>query len=64
MDTVKERHALPKNDPRLFQLVPVKVLKPFFAIGVRLEPGTITTLPRHVVSEMQAIGKAEFLREQ
>lgn len=51
---------LPKNDPSLFEMVEVKVLKPFFVLRVRMETGFVVQLPRHLALEMEAIGKVEI----
>ena len=50
-----------KNDPRLFKLTPVRVVRPFCIKGVKQEPESIISIPLHVAIEMRAIGKVEII---
>lgn len=48
----------PKNDPRLFEKVRLRVLKPFCVDGQRIDADTILELPRYVARDLVVLGKA------
>ena len=52
---------LPKQDPELFKLVPVRVLKPFCIGGQAQEVGTTVRVERHVAVGLVSLKKAELL---
>lgn len=61
-DTMKQgKIAAPVQDPRLFRLVKVRVLKPFCVAGKRVEIGAETEVPYHVARDLEAVGKCEIL---
>lgn len=56
--------ADPVQDPKLFRLVKVRVLRPFCVAGKRVEIGAETEVPYHVALDLAAIGKCEILRQE
>ena len=57
-----ERKPLPSNEARLFELVSVKVLKPFgLGHGNRAQPGQVVELARHDALSMEALNKCTIL---
>lgn len=55
---------LPKNDPRLFEKVRVKVIRPFYNEGVLQTPESgVILLARHDAESLQAIGKVSLVTE-
>lgn len=52
--------ADPVQDPKLFQLTRVKVIRPFCVMGRRVEIGAEVAVPYHIALDLRAIGKAEF----
>lgn len=53
--------ADPIQDKKLFQLVKVRVLRPFCVAGKRVEIGAEVEIPYHVAQDLKAIGKAEMV---
>ncbi len=63
-DTIQHgKIADPIQDPRLFKLVKVRVLRPFCVAGKRVEIGAETTVPYHVARDLAASKKCEILEE-
>ncbi|HAS18010.1 MAG TPA: hypothetical protein DD641_00835 [Deltaproteobacteria bacterium] len=53
---------LPKNDPRLFEKIKVKVIRPFYIDGVLQTPEMgIVLIARHIAEDMLAIKKVELI---
>jgi hypothetical protein len=52
--------SMPKNDPRLMELVTVKVTKSFYANGRRVSPGELIELPRFDAESMAALKRVSF----
>lgn len=53
--------ADPVQDPKLFQPVTVRVVRPFCVRGRRLEIGEEVDIAYHVAIDLKAMGKAELL---
>jgi len=47
------------NDPKHFEIVRVRVLRPFCIRGERIEPGKVIELERHVADSLAATGRVE-----
>lgn len=55
---------LPKNDPRLFEKIKVRIIKPFYNDGVLQTPEMgIVLIARHVAEDMKALKKVQILNE-
>lgn len=55
--------ADPVQDPRLFRLVKVRVLRPFCVAGKRVEIGAETEVPYDIARSLAATGKCDILEE-
>jgi len=53
-------HEMPRNNPRLFELVQVRVLRAFCIRGERIEPGKLVELERHLAESLASIGKVQL----
>jgi len=51
----------PRNDPKLFERIKVRIIKSFFVAGKVVEVGQRIELARHDALSMQAIGRVEIL---
>ena len=49
------------NDPRLTQLVKVRVLRPFWVNRVLAVPDAIVTVPAALAEDLRTVGRAERL---
>ena len=56
-----ERTPAPRNDPKLFERVRCRVLKPFSVGGRRVEPDEVVDLQRHDALSMTALHRVEIL---
>jgi len=54
-------HDMPRNNPWLFELVEVRVLRAFFNHGKRIDPGKLVELERHLALSLAATKKVELL---
>ena len=51
----------PKQDPKLFEEIAVKVLKPFYVSGKIVTKDAVVRIPRHLAIDLRAIGKVELV---
>jgi len=56
-----KRIPAPKNDPRLMQLILVKVLRPFCVAGQPLALGDEVAIEFHLARDLVAIGKVRII---
>lgn len=56
--------ADPVQDPKLFRLVKVRVLRPFCVAGKRVEIGAETEVPYDIARSLAASGKSVILRQE
>jgi len=51
----------PPNDPRLFEMIKVRALRPFCVRGRRIEIGEAVHVERHVAESLAAVGRCKFV---